>query len=153
MVAWYHWDMDDAAMQNSKVKTQNDDSGQARMTTDDQVGTGLKEQGSHMVQEAPETQDLVMESSPEMKLSPEVVEAGVEAKNEAPVILKEHEQVGLQHAGATVPVQIPQDLKAWPLTKQQAQAVIAVHKKVKESVTWLAMLILKQFKVAERKSA
>ncbi len=136
--------MDDAT-------TQTDDQGQVQ-TPAAHVSTGLKEQGPHLVPEQPETQDLVTESVPEIELAPEVKDAGVEVKKDEPVILEEHEKAGIQPSGAGVPVNIPQDLKAWPLTKSQAMGILAVHKKVKESVAWLAMLILRQFKIAERKA-
>lgn len=88
------------------------------------------------------------------EISKEVSEAGVEAVSEVPQITIEHKKAGLEPAKESVPVQVgPQGLVNLPMGQTQAQSILKLHKKVTESVTWLAMLILRQFQIMQSKKA
>lgn len=80
-------------------------------------------------------------------IHPEVKEAGVETYTEKPVLDQEHVKIGVTHSpdSTSVPTQ-PSGIINLPLTERQATNVVKVHKKVSDSVTWLAVLVLRQIK-------
>ncbi len=100
------------------------------------------------------TNDYLKASEVHPKISKELEEAGVETVSEVPQITIEHVKAGLEPAKESVPVQtMPQGLVSLPITQTQAQNILNLHKKVTESVAWLAMLILRQFQIAQSKKA
>lgn len=103
-------------------------------------------------QEAP-VGDYLKASEVHPEISKEIQEAGVETVSEAPQITVEHKKAGLEPAKESVPVQPqPQGLVNLPMTQIQAQNVLKFHKKVTDSIAWLAMLILRQLKLKEFKT-
>lgn len=91
-------------------------------------------------------------SQPELHVSSELKEAGVETIEERPLLTPEDHAVGIQHVKETTPVITqPTGAVALPMTAQQAQQTLKLHKKITESIVWLASLVLKQFKMQHQK--
>lgn len=99
------------------------------------------------------SESLASLSTPEMIISPELhKETGAEAVSEAPTLTPEDAQAGIVHAKESTPVSvIPQETIVLPMTQPQAQQTVKIHKKVKDSLFWFAMLILRQWQVAQKK--
>jgi len=95
----------------------------------------------------------VSASVPEIEISPELhQETGVEAVHETPQLTPADTQVGIQHAKESVPVSVASaGTITLPMTQQQAQQTVKSHKKVKDSLFWLAMLIMRQWQLAQKK--
>lgn len=112
------------------------------------VGTVQKEQAPPVgMQETP----YIQPSEAEPVLSKEVSEAGVEPVSEMPKLTIEDKRAGLEPAKEAVPVQTePTGVIQLPMTAQQARSILKVHKKVTDSFRWLALLILRQIKIARR---
>lgn len=90
--------------------------------------------------------ESIFASEQEPKLHAEVIEAGVEKVSKMPMT-SDHERVGIKLAKESVPVQTaPSGAVQLPLTKQQAKSILKAHKKVTDSILWLAILVLRQLK-------
>lgn len=90
--------------------------------------------------------EWIQENPPPVDVAPEVLEAGVtEGPKEEVVIPEDVQAAGVMPVGSATPIPETPTLVHLPMTKEKAQGVLKMHKKVKESVTWLAMLIVKQF--------
>jgi hypothetical protein len=86
-------------------------------------------------------------SEVEPELHPEVAEAGVEKVSEVPKLTLEDQKAGIELAKETTPVpsQSPYGISL-PIPPQQA-VVIAKKGNVKDSIAWLATLLLRQLKI------
>lgn len=81
------------------------------------------------------------------QLHPEVLASGVEHVTPMPPLTSSQQQAGIELAKESVPHPVsPSGMVQLPLTAQQAQQVVKTHKKVTDSIFWLATLILMQFK-------
>lgn len=117
------------------------------------VSIGAKEQG---VITQTETQNIIVPTETEPKLSPEVKEAGVEVvQSENPPLSQDIKQMGVEMAKDAVPVATqPIGLVQLPMTKQQALQALKQNKKdPKLSVDWLALFVLKLIKKQEKQKA
>src|SRR3990167_667516 len=99
--------------------------------------------------------EYIKPTDSEPVLHPEVVKAGIEISpnHEQPSIPQDLQQAGVSHSGPTQQVNVSQQ-PSMQLPMQQAQAtVVAKKKKWHESITWLAIYILRQLKIiqAEKK--
>ena len=94
-------------------------------------------------------------SETEPKLHSEVKEAGVETVSEKLEIKKEHTQAGIEHAKESVPVKTEPSpsitVPNSPMTEQKARETLRLHKKISNSVLWMAISVLRQIK-KDRKS-
>ena len=109
-------------------------------------GSVHKEQGP-VATTAP-TSEFVKPSETEPALSKELQEMGVESVPNTPDLDQDHADAGIVHAKESVPVKTePSGTVQLPMTQTQAQSILKLHKKVSDSVVWLATLILKQFKL------
>ncbi len=94
---------------------------------------------------------LLRASMPELEISPDLKKEGVEVVTETPKLMPEDAAAGIVHAKESVPVSTtPTATIVLPMTQQQAQQTVKIHKKVKDSLFWFAMLIARQWKVAEK---
>lgn len=95
---------------------------------------------------------LISPSTPEIKVSPELhKETGVEAVSEAPQLTPEDTKAGIVHAKESTPVATtPSSTIVLPMTQPQAQQTVKLHKKVKDSLFWFAMLVMRQWQIAQR---
>ena len=90
--------------------------------------------------------EWIQENPPSVDVAPEVLQAGVtETPKEEIVIPEDVQAAGVVQVGNATPIPEAPTLIHLPMTEEKAQGVLKMHKKVKESVTWLAMLIVKQF--------
>lgn len=98
------------------------------------------------------TEESIKASSPEMEISPELQhEIGAEVNTETPTLTPADANAGIVHAKESVPVSTtPTSAIVLPMSQQQAQQTVKVHKKVKDSLFWLAMLIMRQWQVAQK---
>lgn len=98
----------------------------------------------------------VEETAPVAKIEQELQEAGVEAsQNEVMTVSPEVAESGVTPTGTAAPVPEEPTLKL-PMTEEKAKGILKMHKKVKDSVTWLAMLVVRQmqmFRVKEKGEA
>lgn len=98
------------------------------------------------------TEKLVVPSLEKVEVAPELKEIGVEAKDEVPELTPEDAQAGIVHAKESTPVVVAEEPSIkLPMSQQQAQQIVKLHKKVKDSLFWFAMLILRQWQISERK--
>lgn len=89
---------------------------------------------------------LIEETAPEVKVAPEVAEAGVEpVKTEVMEVSPELKQQGVQPTGAAVPIKEEPTLNL-PMTEEEAEKIVKSKKSWKESVVWMATMIIKQIK-------
>ena len=97
------------------------------------------------------SEKLVVPSLEKVEVSPELKEIGVEAKSEVPELTPEDAQAGIVHAKESTPVVISEEPSIkLPMSQQQAQQTVKMHKKIKDSLFWFAMLILRQWQMAEK---
>lgn len=95
----------------------------------------------------PKPQEWIEETAPEAVVTEELEKAGVEAtKSEVLEIPTDVNQAGVKPTGTAVPVPKESQLK-FPLTEEKAKGILKMHKRVKESITWLAMLVVRQFQM------
>lgn len=98
--------------------------------------------------------EFITASEPTPKILPEVKDAGVEEVKDALPLTEEHKALGIEHAKESTPVVTePSGIVGSPLTKAQAKQIIKMHKKIADSIVWLAMLVLKQFKIIQRRTS
>ncbi len=100
----------------------------------------------------PMPEKLVSPSVPEVEISSELhAETGAEAVSEIPKLTPEDTQAGIVHAKESVPVlTAPAATIVLPMTQQQAQQTVKLHKKIKDSLFWLAMLVMRQWQIEEK---
>ncbi|MBI4079025.1 MAG: hypothetical protein HY429_01880 [Candidatus Levybacteria bacterium] len=87
-------------------------------------------------------------------LSPEVEKAGVEVplEHEPPQIPHEAQEAGLAHAKESAPLPTtPSETLVLPMDPKQAHIILKTHKKISDSIVWLAMLVLRQVKMMHEK--
>lgn len=102
--------------------------------------------------ESNQQEALVQVSEQEPHLAPEVAEAGVEVQQTHPQLTEVEQQVGVTYAAEATPVPTqPSGMVQLPMTQQEAEAVLKTKKSVRDSIRWLAALIIKQLKVSENK--
>lgn len=97
----------------------------------------------------------IQPSEVEPQIAPEVAEAGVEASPDphTPAIHPVAKQAGMTHAKQHAPVSTtPGGRIQLPMTQVNAQQVKKTAS-VKDSIRWLAELVLEQFKRGETKSS
>lgn len=95
------------------------------------------------------SEKLVVPSQEKMQVSSELQEIGIEAKDDMPKLTPEDAQAGIVHAKEATPVVMTdQPSIQLPMSQQQAQQTVKMHKKVKDSLFWFAMLILRQWQIA-----
>ncbi|MBU2632806.1 hypothetical protein KKG52_03755 [Patescibacteria group bacterium] len=93
------------------------------------------------------TGPLLTSSEQDPNIEQEVKEAGVEKVSEKLQLTKEHEQIGVKHASSTTPVNLePQKTIGLPMPVTKAREVIKTHKKVADSILWMAKTVIRQFK-------
>jgi hypothetical protein len=95
---------------------------------------------------------FVAPSVPEMEVSPDLQkETGIESKTETPQLTPEDAKAGIVHAKESVPVSVtPTATIVLPMTQQQSQQTVKLHKKVKDSLFWFAMLVMRQWQIAQK---
>ena len=147
--------------QNSQVQDQNPSTGsglnsQQPVASPSQTWQGQtapagsiqKEQGP-VVLTSP-TAEFIKPSEQAPQISKELLEMGVESVSNVPDLTKQHQEAGIDHAKESVPVAAePTGAVQIPMTQNQAQTNLKLHKKVSDSIVWLATLILKYFKTAQ----
>lgn len=116
----------------------------------------VQKQPEQIAVSKPETSETFQIRSSEVapRLHPEVAEAGVEAVSEKPEITQEHKDLGIEPAKETVPVKTqPSDsvvIPNAPLSEQKAREVVKLHKKISQSILWMAASMLRQVKKNRR---
>ncbi|HSW88535.1 MAG TPA: hypothetical protein VLG12_05225 [Candidatus Saccharimonadales bacterium] len=97
------------------------------------------------------SESLISASTPEMEISPTLhTETGAEAVSETPILTPEDAKAGIVHAKESTPVSTAAATIVLPMTQQQAQQTVKIHKKVKDSLLWFAMLIMRQWQIAQK---
>lgn len=98
------------------------------------------------------TAEFVKPSEPEPVLSQEVKSAGVENVSEMPRLTNEDAKAGIQLAKEAVPPATePTGIVELPMTEQEAKKVIKLHKKLADSLYWLGVEVLRQFRIIHQK--
>ncbi|MCL5010504.1 MAG: hypothetical protein M1289_02780 [Patescibacteria group bacterium] len=96
--------------------------------------------------------ELIRPSEPELSISDEEKEAGAEGVSQYPKLSEEHAKIGIRHAGEGVPASaVPSGMVQLPMDSQKATGILRMHKKVSESIVWLAELVLRQIKINRKK--
>lgn len=139
------------AITSSQSQIPNDGNIQSTVpTTPDPISTPHKEMGPI----GGTVQEYITPSEVEPTIPMEVAEHGVEAivNPEVPSLPEEVKQAGVEPAKDVTPVVTnPQGTVHLPMTIQEAKKTVKFHKKIGDSLYWLATLILKQAKVMHRK--
>lgn len=92
------------------------------------------------------SEELIQPSEPELKLHPEVSEAGIEKISSNFQLSDEHHKVGIRHSGESLPVSTQSSgLVQFSITKKEA-IKIAKNNGITDSIKWLAISILRQIK-------
>lgn len=111
------------------------------------ASAGTKESGPVLTIEPTQPEKVIAETAPEAHIPQEVAEAGVTAeKAESIAVPQDLQAQGVQPVGVAVPIPEEPNITL-PMTEEKARGILKMHKKVKESVTWLAMLVLRQMQV------
>ena len=95
---------------------------------------------------------LIAPSEPHPEIPLDLKEIGVEAVHELPQLTLEDKKSGILPSPQSLPVLTqltPED--NLPLSKEKAHQILKFHKKVSDSVTWLAILVLKHVKKMHEK--
>lgn len=99
-----------------------------------------------VVSAAPQ-EELIKPSETEPVVYPELSEIGVEKVSEAPKLSVEDQTAGLSLASESTPVVTkPTGAVQLPMTEREAKQVLKMHKKIADSIVWMATLIIKHFK-------
>lgn len=118
------------------------------------VSVPQKEQESVLVSSGGGTTEGIKPSEPELVIHPELTRVGVEQVSELPTLTAEQEEIGIRLAKEAVPVpQAPTGIVQLPMTEQEAKKVVRLHKKITESILWLARLVLRQVQIMHQKVA
>jgi len=108
------------------------------------VGSFNKEAGSFS------REPILKPSEAAPKLHPEVAEAGVEAVSEKPELKEEHQKAGIEHAKESTPVKTEPSpgvvIPNAPITGVKAREILKLHKKISNSVLWMAVSMIRQIK-------
>lgn len=81
----------------------------------------------------------------------EVKEAGVETVTDVPKLTQEHIKAGINVSSQIAPViTFHTGLVKPPLTEEEAKKILKLHKKIGNSVVWLATEVLRQFKIVKK---
>lgn len=164
----------DTTAQNQTNVQQGSDSGQARMTTPQPVPNPqpVVVQGTQQVTQPVQTdqviqqpvtpvapagkeappmpsapQEWVKENPAEMVLPKEAQEVGAEVTpSEVLEVASEVAGQGVTPVGVATPVPTNLTIK-FPMTEEKAEGILKMHKKIKDSIYWLAMLIVRQFQI------
>lgn len=101
----------------------------------------------------PTTETLIKPTETEPMLTPEVSEIGVEAHDHETIRLtEEQKKAGILPAKEATPVPTePSGMVHLPMAPQQAHIILQTHKKISDSIVWLALLVLKQVKMMHQK--
>lgn len=92
-------------------------------------------------------EELIKPSETEPVVYPELSEIGVEKVSEAPKLSVEDQTAGLSLASESTPVVTkPTGAVQLPMTEREAKQVLKMHKKIADSIVWMATLIIKHFK-------
>lgn len=92
-------------------------------------------------------QEWAQETPAEIVLPKEAQEVGVEVTpSEVIEVAPEVAEQGVAPVGTATPVPTEPTLK-FPMTEEKAEGILKMHKKVKDSIYWLAMLIVRQFQI------
>lgn len=106
-------------------------------------------EGAPVVSPVKPAEQLMQETAPKANLSPDLVEAGVEAsKGEVLEVSPDVAQAGVKATGAAAPIPI-EPTSHFPMTEEEALKRSSGVGKTKLSVAWLAMLILRQMKIVQ----
>ncbi|MCL4354179.1 hypothetical protein M1349_01770 [Patescibacteria group bacterium] len=127
--------------QNISVQNQANDRKAAPVSP---VGSLNKEVGAFS------REPIIRPSEAAPKLHPEVAEAGVETVAEKPELKEEHRKVGIEHAKESTPVKTEPSpgiiIPNSPMTEAKAREVLKLHKKISNSVLWMAVSMIRQIK-------
>lgn len=94
-----------------------------------------------------DSSDFIKPSEVEPDIHNEAADAGVEKVTEMPKLTEEHVKAGIKLSKEAVSVQTsPTGTVQLPMTAKQAKNIIKSHKKITDSVLWLAVLVLRQIK-------
>ena len=124
------------------VTVQNSDQNQAQVPAQP-ISVPQKEAGPGMSIAPSLEENYVQKSDAELHIPSEVAEHGVEAvvDHETLQLTEDHKQVGLEPAKESVPVSTqPSGAVQFSLTTQQATQILKMHKKVSDSILWLAKI-------------
>ncbi len=151
-----------SSVQSSKFKVQSSVQGNGTMPqvqpADDTTQPVSQPVGSVAKEHGPSVgvSEFIKPSGAEASpvIPPEVAEHGVEAvvNEEAPRVTEEQRQVGIEPAKESVPVLTqPTGLVQGPMTEEEARETMKIHKKVSNSIVWLAATILKHAQMVHQK--
>lgn len=86
-------------------------------------------------------------SEPELAISKELKDIGVESVPSLPNITETDRQAGITPSPQSAQVNIqPSGIVQLPLNQSEARDIVKSRKTVSDSIVWLANLVLKQFK-------
>ncbi|MCL5970181.1 MAG: hypothetical protein M1450_01610 [Patescibacteria group bacterium] len=81
----------------------------------------------------------------------EVKEAGVETVTDVPKLTHEHIEAGINVSPQIAPVVTsPTGLVKPPLTEEEAKKILKFHKKISNSIVWMAAEVLRQLKIIKK---
>ena len=144
---------DDQVFQNPVGTVQNQPAAQPTQAVSqkqDQAASGLGKEQEKIATAA--VGEFVKPSETEPVISQEEKEFGVEKVSEYPKLSEEHTKIGVKPSGEGVPVStVPSGMVQLPMTQVKAKSILKMHKKVSESILWLATLVLKQIKISNKK--
>lgn len=133
----------------SPVPSQPQDQAQPSVTS---VGVGAGAGSINKEAEMAPVGDFVKPSETPLVKDREVAEAGVKEVLQSAELTKEHERIGVKPSAEATPVQIePSGNVQLPMTQVQATQVLQKSKNIKDSLVWLAILMIKHFKKMHRK--
>lgn len=96
--------------------------------------------------------EYIQPTEQHVEMPQEVREAGVEAVRETPDLTLHDQKAGIELAKEATPVAIePSGMMQMPMTKEKAEETIKIHKKISDSVVWLATMVLRQLKMLPNK--
>lgn len=99
-----------------------------------------------------EAAPLIAPSETEPEIVKELADIGVEKVSHTPTITEDHKNAGLELAKESVPVTTaPSGMIQLPITEEEAVKTVKFHKKISDSIVWLAMIILRQIKIAHQR--
>ncbi len=146
-------DLVSSSVQNPVGTVQNQPAAQPTQAVSqkqDQAASGLGKEQEKIATAA--VGEFVKPSETEPVISQEEKEFGVEKVSEYPKLSEEHTKIGVKPSGEGVPVStVPSGMVQLPMTQVKAKSILKMHKKVSESILWLATLVLKQIKISNKK--
>lgn len=122
--------------QNTQVQNRADETSEQK-----QVTASVAKETEPIIGAEP----LVVSSEVEPELHPEVKAAGVETVSEKLKLTEDHLKTGISHAKESTPVETePSGRIKYPISEHDAKQALKVHQKVKKSIAWLALSVLRQ---------